>query len=250
MRFSPHASPPTAPPPGPPSRLHDTALRAAVVLASCSLVLLALVDASWQPLMTLDAEVARTTHRWAVREDGLTALFRVLTDWVWDPLTLRALTLAVAVWLAWRRGQWWSALWLLGVVLVAALTQQVLKAAVARPRPVWPDPVDHARYAAFPSGHAMTATVCCALLLWVLHRRGVGRGAWRAAVTVAAVSVVGVGLTRVWLGVHWLSDVVGGWLLGALVVAAALVVHERLPLLRKSGPRPTARPRTGLRSRP
>lgn len=246
MRFSPHAPPPAAPPSAPTSRLHDTALRAAVVLALCSLVLLALVDASWQPLVTLDAEVARTTHRWAVQEDGLTALFRVLTDWFWDPLTLRALTLAVAVWLAWRRGHWWTALWLFGVVLVAALVQQALKAAVARPRPVWPDPVDHAHYSAFPSGHAMTATVCCGLLLWVLHRRGAGRGAWRAAVTVAVVSVVGVGLTRVWLGVHWLSDVAGGWLLGALTVAAAVVVHERLPLLRESGPRPTT-PRAGLR---
>jgi undecaprenyl-diphosphatase len=249
MRISPHAPSLTAPPSGPPSRLHDAALRAAVVLALCSLVLLALVDASWQPLVTLDSEVARTTHRWAVREDGLTALFRVLTDWFWDPLTLRALTLAVAVWLAWRRGQWWSALWLLGVVAVAAAAQQVLKAVVARPRPVWPDPVDHAHYAAFPSGHAMTATVCCGLLLWVLYRHGPGPRAWRAAVTVAAVSVVGVGLTRVWLGVHWLSDVVGGWLLGALTLAAAVVVHERLPCLREPGPDPTAHRRTGLRSR-
>jgi undecaprenyl-diphosphatase len=45
-------------------------------------------------------------------------------------------------------------------------------------------------------------------------------------VTVAVVSVVGVGLTRVWLGVHWPSDVVGGWLLGATVVALAVWTHE------------------------
>jgi undecaprenyl-diphosphatase len=250
MRFSPHAPHPVVPAPGPPSRLHGIALRAAVVLALCSLALLALVDASWQPLVALDAEVARTTHRWAVREDGATALFRLLTDWVWDPLTLRALTVAVAVWLAWRRGQGWSALWLLGAVAVAAVAQQALKALVARPRPVWPDPVDHARYAAFPSGHAMTAAVCCGLLLWVLHRHGPGPRVWRAAVAVAVVSVVGVGLTRVWLGVHWLSDVVGGWLLGALAVAAAILVHERLPRLRESRSRPAARGRTGLRSRP
>ncbi|WP_158715578.1 phosphatase PAP2 family protein, partial [Streptomyces sp. NRRL S-481] len=45
---------------------------------------------------------------------------------------------------------------------------------------------------------------------------------------------VGVGLTRVWLGVHWPSDVVGGWLLGALVVAVAVWTHE----LRRPRPRP------------
>src|SRR5437868_6442408 len=83
---------------------------------------------------------------------------------------------------------------------------------IDRPRPVWPDPVDSARYAAFPSGHAMTATVVCGLLLWLLHHHGAGRALWRTALTTAVVSVAGAGLTRVWLGVHWPSDVLGGWL--------------------------------------
>jgi membrane-associated phospholipid phosphatase len=102
-----------------------------------------------------------------------------------------------------------------------------MKAAVDRPRPVWPDPVDSAHYAAFPSGHAMTATVVCGLLLWLLHHHGAGRALWRTAVTVAAVSVTGVGVTRVWLGVHWASDVVAGWLLGGLVVVLAVLLHSR-----------------------
>ncbi|WP_166024147.1 phosphatase PAP2 family protein [Streptomyces chilikensis] len=249
MRLSPHAPPRTASSSARRRRLHDAALRTAAVLALCCLVLSALVEASWQPLVSVDAEISRTTHRWAVAEDGVTAAFRVLTDWVWDPLTLRALTVAVAVWLAWRRAQWWPALWLVAVVAVAAVLQQVLKAVLARPRPVWPDPVDHARYAAFPSGHAMTAAVCCGLLLWVLHRCGVGRRLWRAAVALAVVSVVGVGLTRVWLGVHWPSDVVGGWLLGAMTVTAAVVVHERLPRLREAGSRSYANARPRTRSR-
>src|SRR2546430_2671644 len=81
--------------------------------------------------------------------------------------------------------------------------------------------VDWASYAAFPSGHAMTATVVCGLLLWLLHRYGPGRAVWRTALAMGVVSVLGVGLTRVWLGVHWPSDVVGGWLLGAMLVALA-----------------------------
>ncbi|MFE2041878.1 phosphatase PAP2 family protein [Streptomyces sp. NPDC059477] len=206
---------------------HRTALRAALAFAVCSLALLILVAVSWGPLITVDERIARTTHGWAVSEDGLTHAFRILTDWVWDPLTMRILCAAVIIWLVWRRAAWFTAAWLLVTVAVSTLVQQGLKAAVGRERPVWPDPVDSAHYAAFPSGHAMTATVICGLLVWLLHRYGASRKVLRWATTVAVVSVLGVGLTRVWLGVHWLSDVVGGWLLGAMVIAAAVAVHER-----------------------
>ncbi|GCB51883.1 phosphatase PAP2 family protein [Streptomyces sp. NL15-2K] len=212
-------------PPRPPT--HRTAARAAGVLALCSALLLALVAAEWHPLFTLDGDISRTTHRWAVDESGVSHAFRILTDWVWDPWTMRILCAVVVVWLVWRRAAWWTAGWLALACALGTLVQQSLKAVVDRPRPVWPDPVDSAHYAAFPSGHALTATVVCGLLLWLLHRHGVDRVLWRTAVTVAVVSVVGVGLTRVWLGVHWTSDVVGGWLLGALVVALAVAVHER-----------------------
>jgi undecaprenyl-diphosphatase len=162
-----------------------------------------------------------------VGESGVTHAYRILTDWVWDPWTMRILCAVVVLWLVWRHSAWWTAGWLAVTTALGTLVQQSLKAAIDRPRPVWPDPVDSAHYAAFPSGHAMTATVVCGLLLWLLHRHGVDRLLWRTAVTVAVISVVGVGLTRVWLGVHWTSDVVGGWLLGALVVAVAVAVHER-----------------------
>ncbi|MER5914461.1 phosphatase PAP2 family protein [Streptomyces sp. NPDC001982] len=209
----------------------DAARRTAVpvvgVLAVCAALLTALVMAEWRPLMSLDGDIARSTHRWAVDEPGLTRAVSILTDWVWDPLTMRLVCAVAVVWLVWRRAAWWTAVWLAAFCALGTVAQQSLKAAVGRPRPVWPDPVDSAHYAAFPSGHAMTATVVCGLLLWLLHHFGAGRVLWRTAVVLSVVSVAGVGLTRVWLGVHWPSDVVGGWLLGALVVASAVVVYER-----------------------
>ncbi|NED17299.1 phosphatase PAP2 family protein [Streptomyces sp. SID9913] len=216
---TPHVDAPPAPPDPRP------AARSAGVLALCSALLLLLVALRWRPLLGLDRDISRTTHRWAVEEPGLTRAARILTDWVWDPLTLRVLCGAVAVLLLWRYAARWTAVWLVLTVALAAALQQGLKAAVGRARPVWPDPVDSAHYAAFPSGHAMTATVVLGLLLWLLHRRGVGPRLWWTAVTLAAVSVAGVGLTRVWLGVHWPTDVLAGWLLGAFVVATAVWVH-------------------------
>jgi membrane-associated phospholipid phosphatase len=208
-----------------PARLQ--AVRVAVALALASVLLLTLVAVDWHPLIALDGDIARTTHRWAVDEPGLTHTFRILTDWVWDPLTMRLLAAAVAVWLVWRHSAWWLALWLVATCALGTLLQQGLKAAVGRARPVWPDPVDSAHYAAFPSGHAMTATVVCGLLLWLLRRYEAGRAVWRTAVAVAVLSVAGAGLTRIWLGVHWPSDVLGGWLLGALVVALAVASYGR-----------------------
>ncbi|MFH8974579.1 phosphatase PAP2 family protein [Streptomyces sp. NPDC017890] len=204
-----------------------TALHATWILAVCSALLLTLVALEWRPLIGLDDDIAGTTHRWAVDEPGITHAMRILTDWVWDTWTMRLLCAVVVLWLWFRRGDRWTAVWLGMTCLLGSLAQQALKAAVNRARPVWPDPVDLAHYAAFPSGHAMTATFVCGLLVWLLHHYGAARPLRLTALTVAVVSVAGVGVTRVWLGVHWATDVVGGWLLGVLVVALAVLVHRR-----------------------
>ncbi|MDH6622962.1 membrane-associated phospholipid phosphatase [Streptomyces sp. LBL] len=218
-------TPPVDSPPRPPA--HRAAARAAGVLGLCCTLLLVLVSAAWPPLITFDDDLARTTHRWAVDERGVTQVFRVLTDWVWDPWTMRIVVAAVVVWLVWRRADWWTATWLTATCALGTLLQQFLKAVVGRSRPVWSDPVDTAHYAAFPSGHAMTVMVVCGLLLWLLHRHGTTRALWVTALAVSVVSVVGVGLTRIWLGVHWTTDVIGGWLLGALMVALAVLAQLR-----------------------
>ncbi|OAH10442.1 phosphatase PAP2 family protein [Streptomyces jeddahensis] len=214
-----------------PARTHRTpdtrSARAALALALPSVLLVLLVVFQWGPLMELDGDISRTTHRWAVSEPEFTHVNRILTDWVWDPWTMRVLCAALAVWLVWRHRAWWLALWVAATCAVGTVVQQSLKAAVGRERPVWPDPVDSAHYAAFPSGHAMTATVVCGLLLWLLRLYGAGRALWHAAVVLAVVSVVGVGLTRVWLGVHWPSDVLGGWLLGAFMVTLAVTSYPK-----------------------
>jgi undecaprenyl-diphosphatase len=137
---------------------------------------------------------------------------------------MRALLLAATLWMLWRRA-WRAALWLAVCGVVGNAASQGMKAAVGRARPHWPDPVDSAHYAAFPSGHAMTAAIVCGALLWLfLHRTAAGPARRAAAWAVAVVSVVGVGFTRVYLGVHWASDVVGGWLLAGVILTGAAAV--------------------------
>ncbi|MGW9250381.1 phosphatase PAP2 family protein [Streptomyces badius] len=226
FRFrSPDRSPRTAP-----------SLWAGAVVGSASMVLLVLVALRWSPLMALDRSVADSLHRHAVADPGLVRVNRVLTDWVWDPWAMRAL-IAVAVITLWWRGAHRLALWVAATILFASGLQQGLKAVVDRERPQWPDPVDSAQFAAFPSGHAMTAVVSCGLLLWLLRLYGAGPGLWGAALAVALVSAVGVAVTRVYLGVHWLTDVVGGALLGVAVVALSTAGYARFAAPREGSHR-------------
>ncbi|MFW6693284.1 phosphatase PAP2 family protein [Streptomyces sp. MAR4 CNX-425] len=200
----------------------------AAALTLASALLTALVAATWRPLTDLDGRIARRLHSAAVSEPGWTRANRVLTDWVWDTVTMRLLMVAVILWLL-RRGARRLALWLAGAVAVGWVVQAGMKAAVGRDRPHWRDPVDSASHAAFPSGHAMTVALACGLLLWVLSRAaGVPARLRRAAWTAAAVSVAGVCFTRVWLGVHWMSDVVGGTLMGGAVAALAAAAYTAL----------------------
>ncbi|WP_448627134.1 phosphatase PAP2 family protein [Geodermatophilus sp. URMC 64] len=98
----------------------------------------------------------------------------------------------------------------------------------------------------FPSGHTANAVVTWGLLAWLARRH---RRLWGAAAGVLAGSV---GLTTVYLGTHWVSDVLAGWAAGGLVllaVPALAAVADRLARVR-AGPRPGASPATPAKMRP
>lgn len=191
--------------------------------AGCGVLLLVLVELRWAPLHTADRAAAVWAHRVAHAEPGWTAVNLVLTNWVWDPVTMRLLVLAAVVALWWQ-GARRQARWLAVTSLGGLAVQHGLKLAVGRRRPVWEEPLDAANGWAFPSGHTMTATITCGLLLVLVLRVRRIPPVWRVLLwTLAVVSAAGVGITRVVVGVHWPSDVLGGWLFGTAVLAVGTV---------------------------
>ncbi|ANZ16168.1 membrane-associated phospholipid phosphatase [Streptomyces noursei ATCC 11455] len=114
-------------------------------------------------------------------------------------------------------------------VLVLAAGQAVrygLMALLARPRPPLADWAAQASGHSFPSGHATISALAAGLLAWgVLHRTRPGTG--RPWCALLALWAVGVGLTRVYLGVHWAGDVLAGWLLAAALLSLALLLDPR-----------------------
>ncbi|MEU6816121.1 phosphatase PAP2 family protein [Streptomyces sp. NPDC046860] len=195
-------------------------LLAAAGLAAAAAVpfalLLVLVEGRWRPLRDLDRDAADGLHRIAVGHPAWTATLRLLSDWVWDPLTLRVAVALLTGWLLWRGARRLAA-WAAATAVAGGLIGLGVKTVVERARPALEDPVAHAPGYSFPSGHAMTATTSFAVFLLVLLPL-VPRRARVVCWAVAVLSVLGVGFTRVALGVHWFSDVLGGWLLGLAVV--------------------------------
>ncbi|MGW3035257.1 phosphatase PAP2 family protein [Streptomyces sp. NPDC001178] len=107
-----------------------------------------------------------------------------------------------------------NAVVLLIVLVAGELVRTGLMELFARARPAPADWATHASGFAFPSGHATTSALAAGLLCWAMTRRARVDLA-HTTCTLAVCWAVAVGLTRVYLGVHWASDVLGGWLLAA-----------------------------------
>lgn len=120
---------------------------------------------------------------------------------------------------------WRLSLFLSATALVGGGLDTLVKTIVDRTRPVLPDPIATAGGASFPSGHAMGAMVLYGALLLVflsLLPRPTHGWAW----LVTGLAVLGVGCSRVVLGVHYPSDVIGGWVLGLAWLATATAVFN------------------------
>lgn len=215
--------------------MSSTGTRPALVTAgavSLPVLLLALlVHASFGPLLSLDDAVTGVAGRLSVSHPSVTTLARGLT-YLGDPFVMTVVTL-VAVVILLRRGHRRLALLMLVVRMAAQVLSTLLKAVVDRPRPVFAEPVSTAYGSSFPSGHSLAAAAVwstSAVLLVVLVPAC--RALW---LTLGAVVPLVVGTTRVLVGVHYLSDVVAGLLLGfgttvtVVLLLGPLRAPERVP---------------------
>jgi undecaprenyl-diphosphatase len=134
--------------------------------------------------------------------------------------TLAVLVVAVALVLWPTRPR---AALLLPVILAGGrLLTEAVKALVDRPRPDLVEWLTHAVAPAFPSAHAASAAMVYGTLAWLVHTSGARPGVRRATWAAVIPLVLAIGASRVYLGVHWPSDVLGGFLLGAGWAAVVL----------------------------
>ncbi|WP_436690562.1 MULTISPECIES: phosphatase PAP2 family protein [unclassified Geodermatophilus] len=178
------------------------------------------------PQVRLDESVSEALYAGDDRATGHDLLLDVLTTpgVTW----FRVLVfLPVLFWLGTRRA-WWTAAWVtVAIVTVAPITVS-LKELVGRVRPAFEDGGLSYGGLSYPSGHSSGIAALVTVALVLAWPRLAPR--WRRPAVVAGVAlVVLVGLTRMWLGVHFLSDVLGGWSLGVAWALAVALVFGALP---------------------
>jgi len=195
-----------------------------VLVGTASLIAFANVGAAVFTDKSTTFDSAVQAWSMAHQKSGLHAVSMWITT-IGGVMGMRLLAVAGAVFL-WFRGHRRVAAGVLLVPIVTVRLFEFMKGIYARPRPG--GLAGHVENSfAFPSGHAtMSAAVCCTLA-YVFWREGfIGR--WTALVFAVLVPLL-VGLSRVYLNVHWATDVLGGWSIGLFVAAlsAALYNHHR-----------------------
>src|ERR1700743_2122313 len=185
---------------------------ARVTVAVCVFaLLLVLVRLRGAPLESADHSAAAWLNSLVAGHAAVVSVIKAVT-WLGSSGVLWTLIGLAVVWLAIRR-RWRLAIYLLVTGAGALTLDPVLKALVGRLRPVVAHPVAFGNGDSFPSGHALGSGVCVGALYLVFLPAT--RGAWRRAFTAVTVTLIAaIGASRLLLGVHFLSDVLGAWALG------------------------------------
>ena len=196
---------------------------AAALWAAAIALTIAIANASGPP--AIDTGIADPVHAWALDNPWAVSLARMFalmgSGAVLFPITV------VVVLVLLRNHRWW-ALWVAACGIGGLVISQVVKRTIDRQRPVWPDPFEAPDSFSFPSGHTMAGiygwVVFGIVALYLL------RGPWNRIVGVALIAFgVLMGPSRVVFGVHWPTDVLGGWLYASawVLTVTALLLWRR-----------------------
>lgn len=173
-------------------------------------------------LEKIDGMVHSNAQLW-ISADA-TLFFRAMTM-IGDPPVLAGITIVVVAALFVRGYRLWAT-YLLVTAGTGALLNLLLKEWFARERPDLSEALRHATGYSFPSGHSMGAMFVFAAIGWLAVRI---LPSWRrdsVSIALATTLITAVGVSRLYLGVHWFSDVVGGFAAGVAWVATVTTLFE------------------------
>lgn len=226
-----------------PGAVRDAAVLAVLVLAAGVVFALVATD---EALAVADAPVLG----WVVahRAPGLTTTAEIVSL-VGGTVSTGGLAVVAAVVLFARGHRRTAVIWVVGIALGAS-TIRVVKLAVERPRPPEATRLTQEATASLPSGHSLMAALGLGLTAAAVSALALGtrreRPVRAAAIVLAVLGALVIGISRVYLGVHWTTDVAAGWLLGAALATTCITLARVLDARSRLGDAPDPAPAVPL----
>ena len=175
------------------------------------------------PIEALDARVLE--YLFAARTAGGVELFTGITAWSeWTIILPAAAAIAAASYLAARRQE---VIGMLVSVFGSALAVLILKYAIARPRPPVSFWAIQETGPSFPSAHAALAVAFWGFIAYVIYRNTKNHAVRIGAIAAATLISLLVGFSRLYLGVHYVSDVLAGFFVGAIFLFVGIIAARR-----------------------
>jgi undecaprenyl-diphosphatase len=206
--------------------------RGALIVAAAGVALVVLLAVMVATGASDPVDHALITALRAPALDALLGPLRLITElgstWAVSGVALIAFAFAAAI------GPWRHGLAGALTILLASIGNSLLKVTMARERPDLLEPVIVEHGFSFPSGHSALGMVAYGVLAVLVSRSRLPRGARVVLVTLLGALVGLIGLSRIWLGVHYPTDVLAGWIAGGVVVVLFAA------LSRQASPEPAA----------
>jgi undecaprenyl-diphosphatase len=181
------------------------------------------------PALQWDQPIDQSLHARAIQDIPFNVEVMRFTAQIGQNIAAGIITLLAFYWFF--KKYWYNLAMLLIGVSGGTLWFLLLSNLIGRHRPIWPDPLETLPGPGFPSGHSITATLLYGLLLYLILQR-LTSNAWRLIAVIDAIGLILlIGYSRLYIGSHFPTDVLGGYSFGlawgSLVFTAVELLRHR-----------------------
>ena len=155
-----------------------------------------------------------------IMNDGLTPILKAITELGGVGFTV-VLTLLIIIFS--KKYRWFIA----GNVVLTTLVNQIVKHIVRRPRPSVLRLVDESGYS-FPSGHSMVSVALYGIIVYTIYKNVKNKYVKWISIVLLSLLVLFIGFSRIYVGVHYFTDVVGGFTLGLVVLIIYIDIYDKV----------------------
>ncbi|RKS53007.1 undecaprenyl-diphosphatase [Gillisia mitskevichiae] len=176
-------------------------------------------------------DAAVTKYVTSFRTPQLNKILQFITN-LGDLYGYIVITTICSLWFYFKFKNWRYVLQLVFVIIVSGLSNLALKEVINRARPTAEHLVS-VQTLSYPSGHAMSATAFYGFLIYLFYFLKINKGLKAALIFICSFLIVSIGLSRIYLGVHFPSDIAGGIIAGTIWVMFCILIFNIIDLFRR-----------------